>query len=82
MGVSSLVPRPHPLTRRGTRLGSEFEEVLGELQDLLSALQEVKSRWEDIESGTATPATLQPKVQGVVALSCSSKRNKLHFFVT
>ena len=26
--------------------GSEFEEVLGELQDLLSALQEVKSRWE------------------------------------
>ena len=40
--------------------GSEFEEVLGELQDLLSALQEVKSRWEDIESGTATPATLQP----------------------
>ena len=42
--------------------GSEFEEVLGELQDLLSALQEVKSRWEDIESGTATPATLQPDI--------------------
>ena len=42
--------------------GSEFEEVLGGLQDLLSALQEVKSRWEDIESGTATPATLQPDI--------------------
>ena len=40
--------------------GSEFEEVLGELQDLFGALQELKGRWEDIESGTATPATLQP----------------------
>ena len=30
------------------------------LHDLLSALQEIKERWEDIESGTAKTATLQP----------------------
>ena len=45
-----------------TERGSEFEEVLSKLQDLLGALQEVKSRWEDIESGTVTPATLQPNL--------------------
>ena len=43
-------------------MGVSLWKFLGELQDLLSALQEVKSRWEDIESGTATPATLQPDI--------------------
>ena len=43
-------------------MGVSLRKFLGELQDLLSALQEVKSRWEDIESGTATPATLQPDI--------------------
>jgi len=40
--------------------GSDFGDVVSELHDLLSALQEIKERWEDIESGTAKTATLQP----------------------
>ena len=41
-------------------MGSDFGDVVIELHDLLSALQEIKERWEDIESGTAKTATLQP----------------------
>ena len=42
--------------------GSDFGDVISELSDLLSALQEIKGRWEDIESGTAKTATLQPYI--------------------
>ena len=42
--------------------GNDFNEVVSELHDLLSALQEDKGRWEDIESGTAKTATLQPYI--------------------
>ena len=38
--------------------GSDFGDVVSELHDLLSTLQEIKRKWEDIESGTAQ--ALQP----------------------
>jgi len=62
----------HALLAIRERIETEGD-VVSELHDSLSALQEIKGRWEDIESGTAKTATLQPymiKVKGMVAVCC------------